>query len=782
MADKTLAERVKELQLKGAMTRIAEGRAKPTDDLIVNPEKFTPLQAAEIRATEKSKGPGGYSYLNPNSRGQQLANDSFEATYGKNNYDNLYGVTYSGPSSGSESYAKQTGKAPDFTKQYGVFTTSSPDKGENETPEQFKLRYTEWERDEARRAFNQTVNITKGTRNYAEADYQKGITAAFADKASQISRETRVNPLYSNLSANQKVLNQQYFEKTGKYLVNPEIDVSSGRAPMAKGYMTKDEKLAQASFNAKMAAFQAKGKTPTQADFNPKEQVFFDAYSNYEQKGNAKKLQLDSDREGVGKLGDLLSDLKVQLGVTEGQELAFDSEGNPYIVADGTKYDPIARAKEKLETERQNFLSESKKNYDNARAAIEEQNTVNGELTIQGKRKLAELDRDYAKKLDEAEKTLEEKKDQTILNEQIEQKNIEKKVKEKLDPETLMKEQEQKEILKEAQSLITAGVVANYSSAIAQVKAMRKAEIKNPTEAETFKEIDKKIFVPGFERSRALDTAVSVLGYDAEKAKSYLKSRGFTDTDVAEQLAQYQTKVLGYTPEQIKKEKDDLKIQDVIQKPKEELTDDELDFLQEYQVEHPENAERWKMKLMFPDMSDADIYKAVKKKFEEPKKGRSTGGSSSNVSSGMYSEAKKALEKALGEGTISARNAKGFLRENYPKLKADDIDDISRDFVKYNSSTKDYDSLVSPYYEMKQNISDGESFQKMSPSEKANFLKYNEDTMKTGKFVDGVFIPNKEVTREQSPKSPREQDTKQTKTTDEFDALFEEALKELEGK
>ena len=174
----TIAERVRELQKKAAASRAAEGRAKPTDDLLLNPSNFTPLEAAEIRGTERSKQKGGYSYLNPDSRGSQLSNDKLEETYGKSAYDNLYGVGYAGPSDGSKSYSdrvtKETGQQPDYTKQHGVFNTKAPTPGENEDPTSFRLRYLTWERNEARSAFNQTVEITKGA---VGADNGRGVSS-----------------------------------------------------------------------------------------------------------------------------------------------------------------------------------------------------------------------------------------------------------------------------------------------------------------------------------------------------------------------------------------------------------------------------------------------------------------------------------------------------------------------------------------------------------------------------------------------------------------------------
>jgi len=830
----TIAERVRKLQIKAAESRAADGTARPTDDLLLNPDGFTKTQAAEIRATQKSKEQGGYSYLNPDSRGSQLSNDSFEETYGKSAYDNLYGVGYAGPADGSKNYSdqvtKETGNAPDYTKQSGVFTGNAPKMGINEDPTAYRMRYLTWERDEARNAFNQTVEITKGVRDASDKSKSDAFAIDQQNKGNQLSGKTTVNPAYTNLSKNEKVLNQQYFEKTGKYLVDPTISAESGRSPINTKQMTRAEKQAQASFNAKMSKIQDQVKRgeivgPTADMFSAAEAPFLSDYLNYEQTQNAKVMQTGRDEKGVNILGDDLRKLELELGMTDGQELDFDADGTPYIKEDGTKVDPRARAEEKLKAERDDQIGKLTEGYELEKARIENAHRVNGSITLQGKRQLDKLEREYLKDLKKTEDNWDESIEDALLNEDKKQYNVDQKINEMMDPVNVMKVATQNAILREASGLMKSGATSNWTAAISQANSMMATDKKNPTQAEMFKKADAQIFTAGFDRGQAFTTAASVIGYDSKAVAEYMKSRGFTDTDVANQMAEYQKSVLGYTQEQVDAERDDFAISEIIGKPRETLSAEELDFLQQYEIDNPKKAERWKMKILFPEMTDAEIWQATEEKFEKEKprtvansknelfdakveeylaagkseqeayrlanqdvsktfstaKGTSTGKDGKSD----FGSAENSLETALGKNLITPRQAESYLRENFPDLKQSERDTIEKKFVRYNSSSQQYESMVSENFEMLQNLSKetNEEYQKMTPVERTEFLKFNEDEASKGEFIDGVFMTFEEMKSRgikvpATRKTEKKETPKETISDEDFGALWDEALGE----
>jgi len=680
-----------------------------------------------------------------------------------------------------------------------AFNTSAPKRFDGEESLNYRNRYLTWERNEARDAFNKTVETTKGVRNYSDRNLDKDRTSSFEAKSANLSTKTAANPKYTKLSANEKQLNEQYFQKTGQYLVDPTVSSWSGRKAIDTRQMTRKQKESQQSFGRKLNQMQSsieRGEEIDQSQFTDDEMPFLDNYLEYEQQQGAMALQSGRDKEGTNQLGDSLRELELELGLTDGQELVFDEEGNPQIKEDGTLIDPKERAIDKLKTERDDDIFELKEGYDLERARIENANRINGKITTQGDRQLAKLEREYLKNLKKTEDSWKDNIEDAMLNEDKKQFNIEARIDQLTDPQNIIKEANQQNIMRQARGLLNAGAATNWTGAISLAKTMVDTDRKNPTKAENFAKIDKKVFVDGFDRSTAFDTASTVLGYDATTAKDYLKSRGFTDKDISAQMADYQKTVLGYTDEQIKAEKDDLQIQDIIGKSPEELGEEELDFLQEYEIDHPKKAERWKMKIMNPEMTDAEIWNAVEEEFGKDKEKTISGAKNDlfntkyeeNIEAGMSEE--EALKKANREtsstfstataksksgggskdketelsdndkmrdvyreyldagGDVSKESSMAFLEAEFPEITNKLRERTFGEFTRYNASTQEYDSTYSSNWKEEERIlrsAESGAMKNMTVSERVEFKKEQKKFLKTGKFVDGVFEPNPSV-------------------------------------
>lgn len=797
----TVAERVRRLREKAAQVAVDEGRAKPTDELLLNPDKYTKTEASQIRSYEKSKEQGGDSYLDTETLGQQRQNEQTKKVYGETGYDPQYGGTYTGGQSAINTFGTP-------------FSSQRPSKGEDESSDAYRLRLLTWERDDARQAFQATVEATKGARGAAEAQGATLDELFQKEKAQRLRNRTKVNPEYTKLSAEEKKRNAQEFEKTGKYIVDPTISADTGRAPIRTTPLSESERRNQASFNQKIAEMDkaiAEGRTDDIPRFERDEMPFLEEYLDFQSfQANADQDALKRE-DAVNELGDSVKRLRLELGLTEDQELDFDENGDPVIREDGEIFDPVERAKKKAEDKKESDLAELKENNDLKIARIENANRVNGKVTEQGRRQVATETRKYLKDKAEIEEAHDENIENEIQREQKNQFNVEARVEALMSPENLAKEAKQRAIMADAKALFKTGAVSNWTAAIQLANSKRDQDAKEPTKAQQYKKVDDVIFQQGFDRSKAFDSAATVFGHDVAGIGSYLKSRGFTDKDIADQRKSYQKDVLGYTQEQIDADGAEMKVSDIYEKDPKDLSEAELDFLQEYEIENPKKAMRWKFKIQNPEMTDAEIWVKVEEAFKSPEKKKAAAAAktptiASRKNKFFDTEYKKAIEEGKTEGealraaqnatdaafskesSATSKNKKGslagggegddvevtdfdlaedslgraledklieateidsYLESNYPDLSEADKKALKKSFkVTYDPSSRTYSATVPENFSALQDIeadnmmihADGTRIADLTPIEKIKFMKMQGELVKSGNFEPEMSI------------------------------------------
>ena len=104
---------------------------------------------------------------------------------------------------------------------------------------------------------------------------------------------------------------------------------------------------------------------------------------------------------------------------------------------------------------------------------------------------------------------------------------------------------------------------------------------------------------------------------------------GLTQKQFNDQLREYRKETFGLTDEELNTEEESTDVVDIMKRYMngENVSMSELDKVDKYESQNPIAAARLKMKILNPDMTDAQVYIAVKNEFNPPatKKTKSSG-------------------------------------------------------------------------------------------------------------------------------------------------------------
>ena len=257
--------------------------------------------------------------------------------------------------------------------------------------------------------------------------------------------------------------------------------------------------------------------------------------------------------------------------------------------------------------------------------------------------------------------------------------------------------------------------------------------------AEVAEILDETILNPAFDKEKAFETATKEFDDNVTQAEKYMKSRGFLKSEIARQKETFQLDVLGFTQEEIDQDREKTNIVDIIRRSieGEELSIANFDKLEKFEATSPKAAFRLKLQIQNPDLTEPEIWKLAQEAFEEPRAARRVPGAP--VPPGERTPVEE-LTGDLEFGVVDANDIPAEIDERFPELSQAERDRIRKQLVKWNPSTRSYESLVTGVPGEKRFLRRvaGERFEE--PAEKAAFIEEQKKISEEGVFVGGKFF------------------------------------------
>ena len=366
--------------------------------------------------------------------------------------------------------------------------------------------------------------------------------------------KTIANPEFTKLSTNQQILNAQR-KANGESFIPESISAESGRAPI-KDKLSKENRLSAQQLSQTVNTLGDKSLDVLSANFDllsPSQKAAARDYMNVKAQARAEALVQEISQNVKEELTIQEQKIRADLNMSPEDVLTFTDDGEPLINKKTVTQDATDRAKEDVQEAKDDWLETNGEAQENELARITAANTVNGNLTDDGRAELAEQARKYKKIKDDKFKSIDDdlrvfenkqKSAQAGIDLAVAKGNsVEGKLNRKLAQDqatgafNIQKEQAR------------IGSTIGFTAAIAEYKKREKEAIKDPKYADIAKGLDSKIFTEGFDRSTTLETAVSAFSNNVSNAEKYMKERGFTARDVQQQKEAFQIDVLGYDDE-----------------------------------------------------------------------------------------------------------------------------------------------------------------------------------------------------------------------------------------
>lgn len=229
----------------------------------------------------------------------------------------------------------------------------------------------------SKRDLNTVRQALPGTTNVGAANNQinqQERKSIFEDGKDRVQRQA-INPEFQNLTSEQRQLNEQKREDDPTR-VNQFVDASSGRQRIRENISAAEKQAL-----ARGAGF----GSDAQNTFNRVQQN--QSAQATQQTKNASSLQRQENQ------------IRLSLGISSDTEFKVNKDGKIEIVEeDGTIVDPVERARRENEEEKQEAVADLQERLDKDLAAVPRM--VDGSYSTQSKRRLAEIEREHAKRLD----------------------------------------------------------------------------------------------------------------------------------------------------------------------------------------------------------------------------------------------------------------------------------------------------------------------------------------------------------------------------------------------
>ena len=423
--------------------------------------------------------------------------------------------------------------------------TYSPPSGEFVTTED-RLRYeASYAQQAAADSQRQTDEIRTGVGGEQEEQLGRDVERSAAERGRVV--KTSVNPEYAKLTESQKKLNLQNKE-AGRSYVKEIIDTSSGRQAITGGV----DKQAVANFNQAVNMLESGDESLVQKGSAMFATLPQDMQDNYN-KHKAKDLgPVGKTAEGAAKEEKAIRD---SLGMSDTDELTMTSDGEYLINGKTESEDAMARATERSDRERKDDLEDMAETQESNEASIRSAYTVDGKMSKQGARVLADSKREYKEILDETNQAYddnlddylraEKKRDGAVRLNNTKSESASEKMNRAINQERLNGAAAlQKEYLAK-------GIDKSFEAALNEYKARQAYDTSEPTYADKAKEIDTEMSGAQFDVNSTFALATSKFGGNTSEAQKYMASRGFLGSDIDTQLEEYQKNTLGYSDEEI---------------------------------------------------------------------------------------------------------------------------------------------------------------------------------------------------------------------------------------
>jgi len=457
--------------------------------------------------------------------------------------------------------------APDAYKTLGDY---KPPTGPNVTPlqrAQYDLRFT---KDALNVSMGETESIRKGVggdietstvKDVQDSTKKKGEQLKFSgidlkDSSKSLTGKTMVNSEFTNLTTDQKILNRQR-RLDGKSFIPEVISAESGRSSI-KDKLSKEQRMSAQQLSATVNKLGDDALAVLSQNFDllsPSQKGAARDFINTRKESNELALVQEVSENIKEELTIYEQKIRADLNLSPTDVLSFSDDGEPLINKKSVTEDAIDRAKEDVQEAKDDWLETNNEAHQNSLARITTENTVNGNLSDDGRAELADEERKFKDRKDKNFKKINEnlqefenkqKSNQAKVDLEIAQGNsVEGKIKRQLAQDTatgafaIQKEQAR------------IGQTVGFDAAIKEYKKRQKSASDNPKYGDIASDLDSKVFTENFDRTTTLETAASAFSNNVVNAEKYMKERGFTERDIQQQKQSYQVDVLGYDDETI---------------------------------------------------------------------------------------------------------------------------------------------------------------------------------------------------------------------------------------
>ena len=407
-------------------------------------------------------------------------------------------------------------------------------------------------------------------------------------KADALRGRTAVNPEYTKLSPIQKQLNLQY-KKQSKDFIPETVSAESGRQPLQKN-MSTQQKKAQATFQQAQALM----ATGNQDDIAQAQKMLgtiqnSGVLQNYVDYQNQQKQLAEIEQSGEAIAREIKKqerNIRDSLGMSPTDELTFDEDGQPLI--NGKTESEVAqiRATERSNRARQSDLKKINKNHTNNMASIRSAYTIDGKLSKQGVRALANATRENNDSVAEVNTSYDENLGDYLRQEiardaEVRLQNNKVESPQAVNARIIAQERADGAyaIQKEYQAK---GIQKSFEASLNEYVARQKFDQSEPSYADQAQVVDSEAKSSNFDPQDMFSMATAQFDGNTASTERYMKSRGYLQEDINEQKARWQIANLGYTPEQVETEKKEKSLKTrMTMALNGELDEDELETLQQ---------------------------------------------------------------------------------------------------------------------------------------------------------------------------------------------------------
>ena len=259
----------------------------------------------------------------------------------------------------------------------------------NATPVQQYQYEAQYAKSVAEAYKSQSDKIRRGVGAEQESSLGRELEKDIRDRSGKLKVTEQVNPEYTKLTAEQRLINQQRKER-GEDYVKEVVSVDTGLS--VGGKMTREQRQSAQDLTKAINMIES-----TNANVRAQGQQMLDALpqgvrDNYT---NWKAAQNRPTGTTAGDISKEEASIRRSLNMSQDDELTFSEDGTPLINGKTESESALARAEKRSNINRNEDLRDLKQQYDLQSAATRSAYTVDGKLTKQGANQLAKEKREY---------------------------------------------------------------------------------------------------------------------------------------------------------------------------------------------------------------------------------------------------------------------------------------------------------------------------------------------------------------------------------------------------